>query len=84
MCKIALNRTYCTFKDIYQLLPHIYKIQNRPERSLVAKFHFSILPLQIEIGRWKNFKNRICKICDEGVESEKHFVSFCSVETEFF
>ena len=60
-------RTYCTLKDTYQLEPYIYKIQNRQERSLLAKFCFGILPQQIEIGHWKNIKDGICKICDEGV-----------------
>ena len=60
---------------MYQLVPYIYKIQNRQEISPLAKFHFGILPLQIEMGRWKNIKyeDRICKICDEGVESETTF-----------
>ena len=36
------------------------------------------------MGRWKNIKyeDRICKICDQGVESENHFVFFCSLYSE--
>ena len=60
--------------------PYVYKIKNRQERSLPAKLRFGTLPLQVEIGRWKNikFEDRVCQICHTGVEDENHLVFYCS------
>ena len=48
-------------------------------RSLFAQFRFGILPLQIEIGRYRNINlvDRICPICNISVEDEIHFLCQC-------
>ena len=48
-------------------------------RSLFAQFRCGILPLQIEVGRFKNMQlhERICPICHSAVEDEVHFLCQC-------
>ena len=52
----------------------------RYQRSLMAQFRLGILPLEIEIGRFRNIPlgNRICKMCNSNVvEDEIHFLCDC-------
>ena len=52
----------------------------RYQRSLMAQFRFGILPLEIEIGRFRNIplSNRICQMCNSNVvEDEIHFLCAC-------
>ena len=48
-------------------------------RSLFAQFRCGILPLQIEVGRFRNLQlhERICPVCDSAVEDEIHFLCEC-------
>ena len=54
-------------------------------RSLFAQFRFGILPLQIEIGRYRNIElgDRICPVCQNGVEDEIHFLCQCPAYTAY-
>ena len=38
------------------------------------------LDLEIEIGRWRGLEReeRICKLCNDGIEDEVHFLFHCS------
>ena len=70
---------------------NLYKYDNSPadytfmniskyQRSLFAQFRCGILPLEIEIGRFreKNLNERICKLCNHNaVEDEIHFLCDC-------
>ena len=50
------------------------------QRSLFAQFRCGILPLEIEVGRFRDIplSDRTCKICDSGlVEDEIHFTIKC-------
>lgn len=51
----------------------------RYQRSLLAQFRCGILPLEIEVGRYRNIKlhERICRICNTSVEDEIHFLCEC-------
>ena len=56
------------------------------QRSLFAQFRAGILPLNIEVGRYKNIdlSERLCSLCDENlVEDEVHFLCYCKFYTEF-
>ena len=47
----------------------------RYQKSLMAQFRLGILPLQIEVGRYRDIPlcNRICQMCNlNGVEDEIH------------
>ena len=74
-------RTYVKFKT--KLVPEDYvlRLMSRYHRSTFAKFRCGILPLNIEVGRYRGVKveDRICPICKNGVESEIHFLLECNV-----
>ena len=58
----------------------------RYQRSLMAQFRLGILPLEIEVGRYRNIplSNRICQMCTANVvEDEIHFLCECSSYSEF-
>ena len=48
-------------------------------RSLFAQFRCGILPIQIEVGRYRNIDlcDRICPICNDSVEDEIHLLCQC-------
>ena len=55
------------------------------QRSLFAQFRSGILPLEIEVGRYRNIdlSERICKLCDLNmVEDEIHFLCVCPLYIE--
>ncbi len=63
---IAFKDNYCTEKYVKKCLP-------RKQRSLLAQIRFGILPLHIEMGRFRslNLKERTCKICNsQEIEDE--------------
>ena len=72
-------RTYKIFKS--RLVPEDYvvRLMSRFQRSTFAKFRCGILPLNLEIGRYRGIKveNRICPLCKNGVETEIHFLLEC-------
>ena len=51
------------------------------QRSLFAQFRGGVLPLQVEIGRFRKIpsEERFCNLCDMGqVEDEFHFLCICT------
>ncbi len=53
---------------------------SRSQRSLIAQLRTGILPLALEVGRFKNIQedNRLCELCELGeTENESHFVLCC-------
>ena len=51
------------------------------QRSLFAQFRGGVLPLLVEIGRFRKIplEERLCKLCDMGqVEDEFHFFCICT------
>ena len=58
----------------------VLKNLNRNQRSLIAKLKGGVLPLHIEIGRYKRspIEKRVCYMCDAGfLENETHFLYNC-------
>ena len=51
------------------------------QRGSLCKFKISNHKLEIEQGRYKNISadKRTCKLCNNGVEDEIHFLLKCSV-----
>ncbi len=47
-------RTYIKFKKIFEVEPHVLSFMRRYCRSYLAQLRNSILPLQLEVGRWIN------------------------------
>ncbi len=74
-------RTYVKFKTNLVPEDYVLRLMSRYHRSTFAKFRCGILPLNIEVGRYRGVKveDRICPICKNGVESEIHFLLECKV-----
>ncbi len=74
-------RTYKTFK--FKLVPEDYvlRLMSRFHRSTFAKLRCGILPLNLEVGRYRGIsvENRICPLCKNGIETELHFLFECNV-----
>ena len=54
---------------------------SKHQRSIYAQFRAGILPLQVEVGRYRNIplEERLCTLCDEhDVEDEFHLLLKCS------
>ena len=59
---------------------------SRYQRSLMAQFRLGILPLEIEVGRYRNIPlgNRVCQMCAANVvEDEIHFLCECASYSEY-
>ncbi len=70
-------RTYKLFK--HKLEPEIYLTKNisRSKRSVFAQYRCGILPLNIEVGRFRGQpeNERLCTLCPlQSTESELHFL----------
>ena len=83
-------KLYLDIKQEFGLENHIKLNLSRNERSVLSQLRCSILPIQIEIGRFINLKveERLCPICNSGlIETECHFLFKCSkyqIEREEF
>jgi hypothetical protein len=57
---------------------------NCRERSLVAQLRMGILPINIELGRYRNIPahERFCFNCKNVVEDEFHFMFQCPVYSD--
>ena len=57
---------------------------NKYQRSVFSQFRCGILPLEIEIGRYRNtpLPQRICQCCGQAVEDEIHFLLTCDLYKE--
>ena len=84
-------RTYIKIKDGYHGEDYLEKYLPRYQRSLMSQIRCGILPLEIECGRFKLYRNsagkmahlppemRICNLCKLECETELHFV--CKMST---
>ncbi len=63
------NTTYKLFKSEFYTEPYVKSYLNRFHRSTFAKFRCGVLPIQIEVGRFRGQgeNQRICPICKGGV-----------------
>ena len=53
---------------------------NRKYRSVLCQLRIGILPIEIEVGRWKFLDpdQRLCKCCEmQAIEDESHFIFEC-------
>ena len=73
-------RTYITFKENYGTEDFARCCHDRLQRSLIAQIRSGTLPLNIEVGRFRNIQleDRICTLCNNNMlEDEFHFVCQC-------
>ena len=88
----STNWDVCRFKSDKLRYYNLYKYDkshedylhlniSRYQRSLFAQFRCGILPLEIEVGRYRDvpLAHRLCKVCkNDVVEDEIHFLCQCS------
>ncbi len=72
-------RTYRLFKTDLVPEPYVDCCLSRMKRSIFARFRCGILPLQLELGRFRgqSVAERICQLCRNDVEMEIHFLFEC-------
>ena len=74
-------RTYKSYKGELRLEEYISINLSRTERSITAQFRSGILPLRIEVGRFRgeSVEERLCTFCEQRVtEDEMHFLFDCT------
>lgn len=71
-------RTFRLFKNTFHYENYL-NIVNFKHRSILSKFRVGNHNLEIEVGRHNNtpVNKRICKLCNNGVEDEIHFLLQC-------
>ena len=74
-------RTYKTIKLSRDREQYISSIDNRYQRSLLAKFRIGNFPINIEQGRYKRqlIEDRTCPRCPNCIEDEKHYLLKCPI-----
>ena len=72
-------RLYKQVKSALETEPYVQMNLSRHERSFIAQCRFGILPLNLEIGRFRGIplEQRTCPKCSEEVENEIHFLFVC-------
>ena len=72
-------RTYKLFKEVFETEMHLSKNISTRYISAFAKFMCGVAPLRIEIGRYENtnVNERVCFICHDQIEGEKHVLLYC-------
>ena len=72
---------YRRIKTIPKVEPYIRAGLPFGVRRVMAGLRAGCLPLQVELGRFSQpktpFDNRICKVCNVGVETVQHFLVEC-------
>lgn len=79
-------RTYRMYKKEYKTEHYVKTIMSRGQRSALAKFRCGVAPIRIETGRYEHTRLpanlRICQICNNGIEDEKHVILDCPLNTD--
>ena len=73
-------KSYCRFKNTFELETYLDKIQIKKYRISLTKFRLSSHDLEVEKGRFLNIdrENRKCKLCNTNkIENEYHFLLVC-------
>ena len=73
-------RLHASVKPSYQVEQYVLFNLEKHQRSVLAQLRCGILPLEVELGRFKNVKleERLCKLCQlNKVEDELHFLFHC-------
>ena len=79
-------RLYNMFKANFEQEEYITYNIPKYKRSLFAQFRAGILPLEVEVGRYRDVPllNRLCVMCDMSeVEDEIHFMCECPRYADF-
>ena len=77
-------RLYQKFKFDCETETYVNILMPYSHRSALAKFRTGVAPIRLETGRYERLdvNNRICPICNIGIEDEMHVLLKCSTYTE--
>merc|ERR1712121_249686 len=77
-------RYYNLYKSEKNVEDYLLLDLTKFQRSILAQYRCGILPLQIEVGRYRNIElsQRICPMCNLEVEDEIHFLLTCNSYAE--
>ena len=82
--KLTINQNkkallYKSIKLEFHTEPYVFRVNNKRNRSLLSRLRAGCLDLEIETGRWRGVEreNRVCKLCNNGIENEIHFLFQC-------
>ena len=75
----AKLRTYGLIKHNFGREDYLVQIRNTKHRQALSKFRLSNHKLMIEVGRHMKIpkEERVCEICNNGIEDEVHFLVKC-------
>jgi hypothetical protein len=74
-------RFYCKFKEEKKIEQYVCMHLSPRERSYLCQLRLGILPINIEIGRYRSLpiEKRVCTLCDSNTtEDECHVLFHCS------
>ena len=79
--KLPKLRTYVTFKTRFGTKDYVRYCLSRQTRSYIAQFRLGILPINIEVRRFRNIplEDRKCDFCTVAVEDAMHFLMDCTL-----
>ena len=74
-------RTFRLFKTTFGVESYVKHSLNRQSRSYMAQFRLGILPLNVEVGRYRSvpLEDRKCEFCLNDIEDETHFLMECNL-----
>lgn len=78
-------RTYKLFKATYDVEAYVKMVLPKCHRSALAKFRCGVAPIRLETGRYERLPlgERLCPLCNVGIENELHVLTFCPVYNDF-
>ena len=80
MSKTSKLSNYVQISDVTSAAAQVKCNLDKGKRALISQIRCGILPLQIQLGRYQGLPRheRICKLCNNDVEDEIHFLFNCS------
>ena len=77
-------RSYIIFKNSFGE-EYLTCLRSRAKRSLLSQLRLGILPLEIEVGRFRDIdlKNTLCKMCNINIENAYLFLCECSCYQDY-
>ena len=71
---------YKNVKPYYHVENYALFINNKRNRSLLTRLRAGCQDIEIEVGRWRGIPRdqRVCKLCNDGIETEMHFLLYCT------
>ena len=70
---------YALLKESIEPSPYLMVNIQKSKRALLSQLICGVLPFEVEVGCYygTHLDERICKLCNQGVETELHFLFEC-------